>query len=128
MKYEQYITTELWKRKRAERLSIDDNQCQLCCSTEGLQIHHKHYNTLGDEDAKKDLITLCQRCHDVATNTLREKKYKNKEIILVDCEKNYVHTDRTKFVKPIILENHKNTFVHTDRKKMVKKIVLANCV
>lgn len=63
MNYYEYIGSSEWKAKRQERLQIDDYQCVVCKSTDGLQVHHLHYETLGNEDARFDLITVCQRCH-----------------------------------------------------------------
>lgn len=111
MKYEEYIRTELWKNKRRERLIIDDNECQLCCSKEGLQIHHKHYNSLGNEDVKKDLLTLCQRCHDIATDKIREARYKNKETMLVENNYKTVNTNRKIISNKIPIFEHKEKYV-----------------
>lgn len=37
--------------------------CQACGSGEDLQVHHRHYDTLGNE-APRDLVLLCDACHE----------------------------------------------------------------
>ncbi len=71
--YHQYLNSRTWRLLRREVLKRDDNQCQTCCSTEDLQVHHKHYNNLGHEDMK-DLIVLCVPCHDGITSSIRFRR------------------------------------------------------
>lgn len=38
------------------------HKCMKCGNPNELNVHHKHYKTLGNEDIG-DLIVLCKRCH-----------------------------------------------------------------
>lgn len=41
--------------------------CQACGSPDQLQVHHAHYDTLGDEQPQ-DLVLLCDPCHEATHN------------------------------------------------------------
>jgi len=74
--YSKYIGSDKWKKKRLERLAIDNNKCQTCHedgTNYGLQVHHATYDRFGDEDMS-DLITLCTQCHDAITNVFRARR------------------------------------------------------
>ena len=64
MDYYDFLETPYWKaiaeyiRKRA------DYKCQLCNSTENLNVHHRTYEHHGDElNNLRDLICICEDCH-----------------------------------------------------------------
>ena len=66
--YQQYLRSDAWKQKAAERLKIDELTCQFCGSRgtqlNELQVHHMSYRSVGgNEDVYKDLVTLCRSCH-----------------------------------------------------------------
>lgn len=62
--YDNYMKSQEWQQKRAVRLWIDRNTCQMCGSSEHLEVHHVcSYSKLGHEDVYKDLICLCADCH-----------------------------------------------------------------
>lgn len=61
--YHQYIGSQAWRRKRKERLEIDDYRCARCKDNSAwLEVHHLTYDRLGSE-RMEDLITLCRDCH-----------------------------------------------------------------
>lgn len=60
--YNAYIQSDEWKAKRDQRLALDCNKCQVCGSSDGLEVHHLTYRNLGHEEMN-DLITLCHDCH-----------------------------------------------------------------
>ncbi len=62
MPYQDYLRTQDWLRRRAVKLEISEYRCQLCNSSEGLQVHHRTYERLGCEKMG-DLIVLCKECH-----------------------------------------------------------------
>lgn len=62
--YHMYLESDQWKEKRDERLEIDGHKCQSCGSTDDLQVHHKSYEHIGDEDVEGELVTLCKTCHE----------------------------------------------------------------
>jgi Zn finger protein HypA/HybF involved in hydrogenase expression len=62
--YLAYLRSEAWQRKRAKVLARAEGRCQSCRRQyPRLEVHHKHYRTLSDEDAVLDLIALCPDCH-----------------------------------------------------------------
>lgn len=62
MNYTDYLNSEHWLHFRREILSTR-RCCQNCASTNNtLNVHHKHYRTVGAE-RQEDVILLCQDCH-----------------------------------------------------------------
>lgn len=61
--YAAYLGSEAWKVKRAERLEIDGRKCQGCTLSGFLDVHHKTYRNIGDENVQDDLVSLCRNCH-----------------------------------------------------------------
>ena len=62
VKYNEYINSFAWQRKRKEAFRYYGKRCAVCGSTEALQVHHKTYKRLGREKMK-DLQILCDGCH-----------------------------------------------------------------
>lgn len=77
--YLDYMKSDKWQAKKTERLIIDDYKCVMCgrpasrCR-KGLQTHHITYNSLGDENAMTDLVTLCGSCHKKLHNYLKRRR------------------------------------------------------
>jgi 5-methylcytosine-specific restriction endonuclease McrA len=61
--YNAYIGSDAWNRKKVERRAIDRDKCQGCIRVDRLEVHHKTYERIGDENVETDLVTLCERCH-----------------------------------------------------------------
>jgi hypothetical protein len=63
MSYRDYLHTIEWWRTRAAALQRAGNCCSLDVThTEGLEVHHRSYERLGEELAS-DLVVLCRACH-----------------------------------------------------------------
>jgi hypothetical protein len=62
MTYAEYISSDRWRDRRAERLEKDARRCQGCGSEDGLHVHHRTYERLGCE-LPGDIITVCETCH-----------------------------------------------------------------
>ena len=64
MDYKKYVKSDKWKNKR--RTKLEDCQykceCEGGCSRQATQVHHLHYDTLGNESFE-DLQALCPKCH-----------------------------------------------------------------
>lgn len=60
--YYKYIQSPEWRLKRAAALYHYGEKCCSCGVKRDLQVHHKHYRTLGRE-AMRDLEVLCRNCH-----------------------------------------------------------------
>jgi len=61
-RYHDYLSSEVWRRKRARVIERDGFQCTQCRNTESLQVHHLTYRYIGRERLC-DLVTLCDACH-----------------------------------------------------------------
>lgn len=75
MNYAQYIASAHWKTKRQQRLEIDGRKCVVCKSDHGLSVHHLTYANLGNEDALRDLVTVCSECHHLFDTIERYQRY-----------------------------------------------------
>jgi hypothetical protein len=98
--YSQYIASVAWAEKRMARLEIDGHKCQTCFHDGAqwrLEVHHKTYERLGDEDVQKDLITLCCDCHAAITSVIRERRYADKPILVSFVRSSEVSITRSDF-------------------------------
>lgn len=68
--YHEYINSAAWRRKRRWALRELGYACDECGGDHILQVHHRHYQTLGREQLH-DLRVLCRDCHGVK----HENKY-----------------------------------------------------
>ena len=84
--YENYLNSDGWRKKRQERLEIDHHECQTCTSQEDVEVHHRHYNALGNQNVETDLITLCRLCHNAITDVIRRRRYTHKDITITIVE------------------------------------------
>ena len=91
MKSKDYYLSNHWRKKRQERLNLDDHTCQCCginsqqlsdLGWKPLEVHHKNagppdykYPSVGNEQMS-DLLTLCSLCHDGITNSVRKQRYR----------------------------------------------------
>jgi 5-methylcytosine-specific restriction endonuclease McrA len=60
--YADYLKTPEWAKTRDATLRRARYRCQLCNTNRHLNVHHRSYESLGDENWN-DLIVLCQECH-----------------------------------------------------------------
>ena len=90
MSYQSQLLNKEWKAKRLEILERDNNECQICLSTERLHIHHKKYihGYKAWEYENKYLITLCHKCH--LTHELVKNPNLLKESKTDDLESQYL--------------------------------------
>jgi len=66
MPYTEYLKTPEWAKKRAKALRFAQYRCQLCNSSESLNVHHRTYERRGHE-LMGDLTVLCNDCHTTFT-------------------------------------------------------------
>ena len=60
--YREYLRTSHWRRVRELALEQAGHQCDLCGHMHDLEVHHRHYETIGLEQ-QRDVIVLCVDCH-----------------------------------------------------------------
>ena len=81
--YREYLKSDTWQKLRSVRLKIDGYKCQRCGRPFDLQVHHLFYpEELGTEDPYRDLITLCDYCHEVVENEKKAYKTDKKDTAL----------------------------------------------
>lgn len=68
-----YLKTIWWEERRHRALEIACYQCESCCSTGALHVHHLSYHNLfGEPDG--DLMVLCHDCHKTAHDDKFERE------------------------------------------------------
>lgn len=70
--YQLYMQSEAWKELRQKIIELDGHSCRKCGASATLEVHHKTYARLGNEDLD-DLVTLCARCHGRADKKRKRK-------------------------------------------------------
>jgi 5-methylcytosine-specific restriction endonuclease McrA len=63
MDYSSYLETGHWKETRYKAILRAKHRCERCGKESGLQVHHKTYKNLGNEQ-EIDLEVLCRDCHE----------------------------------------------------------------
>jgi 5-methylcytosine-specific restriction endonuclease McrA len=62
--YGEYLRSEAWQERRHAVLNRAGHRCQVCGSSQALNVHHNTYSRLGAE-LESDLCVLCRTCHEV---------------------------------------------------------------
>jgi hypothetical protein len=66
-KYNAYLRSEHWRNFRGHILTLR-RRCEVCGSTEKLQVHHKWYGTRKNSilyrEKDDEVAVLCQKCHE----------------------------------------------------------------
>lgn len=65
--------TDRYRALRAARLQIAGARCEECGANHALQLHHRHYNTLGREEID-DVVILCDSCHERETRRMAARR------------------------------------------------------
>ncbi|MHB1422823.1 MAG: HNH endonuclease [Gemmataceae bacterium] len=63
--YAEYRRSHHWQHLRAVMLELSGHACEQCGNRSLLQVHHRHYRTVGWE-VPSDLAVLCRACHAAA--------------------------------------------------------------
>ena len=65
--YDEFLQTLYWKAIAAYKRKQKDYKCELCGSSQKLNVHHKTYIIHGvehnSEVIEKDLMLICEKCH-----------------------------------------------------------------
>ena len=91
--YQSYCKSEHWKILNDQAQEVYDKKCALC-SKDGQVIHHRTYEHLGEEQIIRDIVLLCNGCHN------NHHKYRKKAdlpgYILEEIESVKVNVDMNK--------------------------------
>lgn len=60
--YREYLRTPHWAECKRNALEWACHRCQVCYSSQQLQVHHRTYERLWNE-LLSDLTVLCDPCH-----------------------------------------------------------------
>ena len=63
LKHADYLKTPHWSWLRREALDKANYRCQICNSKKSLEVHHRTYEHIPNEDDHNDLVALCNACH-----------------------------------------------------------------
>ena len=66
---EAYYRSPHWREVSCQRKQLDNFACVQCSGKRELETHHWRYE-LFNEDVLKDLVTLCQECHQKLHRTI----------------------------------------------------------
>ena len=69
MNYYDYLLSHEWQEKRSAALVAAGNRCQVCNSPNNLDVHHRTYERLGNEQPG-DMTVLCRTCHALFSSRL----------------------------------------------------------
>lgn len=97
-KYEAYIKSKHWERRKNRYYQTFGRVCVKCGSTKHIHLHHIVYdNELFGSEPDVDLSPLCEKCHKLFHDTYGVKK---------NCRKEF-----TEFLKPQLLESPFTTLI-----------------
>ena len=68
--YNCHIGSTDWERLKREIIKQRGNRCERCGVSGYLELHHKHYHSLGSEQPD-DVELLCPKCHKAADDARR---------------------------------------------------------
>jgi 5-methylcytosine-specific restriction endonuclease McrA len=60
--YEEYLLSSYWQEKKNWILECFEWKCKKCGRKENLNVHHKNYDSVGNENLH-DVTVLCNKCH-----------------------------------------------------------------
>lgn len=72
--YLRYLKSYDWQVKRQRALKAADWRCQVCNSEISLEVHHRTYDNIGDEQPS-DLTVLCHECHELFSKRRQNRPY-----------------------------------------------------
>lgn len=79
--YGDYLRSERWAELRATAVGEADGRCQVCNSSDDLNVHHRTYERLGQDDEWRDLVVLCRICHEGYHFLIAEGRPKQRQTI-----------------------------------------------
>lgn len=74
---EKHPDCDHWISLRAQRLAHQNGYCSTCWRHESahpMDLHHRHYNTFGQETLHC-VVILCRSCHEAITSRIRSERF-----------------------------------------------------
>ncbi len=65
LEYAQYLQSEHWRTLSRLRREFDGDACAICGSEHPLQVHHRTYERCPYLERLSDIVTLCDKCHEL---------------------------------------------------------------
>jgi len=75
--YVAYLKSTVWANFRQQVIEAAGNRCVRCRDLAFLQVHHKHYLTLGRE-SPNDVEALCPSCHRFADEVRQDETWRRR--------------------------------------------------
>lgn len=73
--YKDFLNSDYWKRvKKKAQSRINYQRCEFCGIMEGLELHHKHYDFIGDKHELSAIIAVCRKHHQFIHDYAKENK------------------------------------------------------
>lgn len=73
MEYHEYLKTEHWQEVKELKLQSVNYKCQVCNSGEELNVHHRSYTNLyNEQNYLEDLTVICKECHELYHERLKK--------------------------------------------------------
>lgn len=79
-----FYDTLCWRKLRLAQLELDGTFCRLC-GKPGQCVHHTqeaYKRGFGNEIVGKDLVTLCNECHEGVTNFQRQARFDARPLVV----------------------------------------------
>jgi hypothetical protein len=100
--YENYMASRHWTNRRKILVS-KIRSCESCGSKTMLQVHHKHYKNIGNEN-DSDICVICRKCHLLIHRT----HSKNRNISLSDVTTSIINNIPIKSRMAIVRTKNNN--------------------
>jgi len=93
-KYAQYLLSNKWQKIKDDFLEFSTtrggNICFLCYSRDNLQLHHWRYPKNWNNDSYKNLIQLCNCCHNTVHSIEHTKMLHNSYLFDTNSDEDLV--------------------------------------
>lgn len=113
LKYHEYLKTKEWQEKRKLAIKHYGGTCALCSKTDNLNVHHKSYENIFNEQVPRDLIVLCQLHHQLyheQDKTLKQREYEAAQlddVRILSANYSEVRAEQEKLARIRYYEEHK---------------------
>lgn len=73
--YKEFLNSEYWMRvKRKAGSRIVYQRCEFCGAMDNLELHHKHYDFIGEKHELNAIIAVCRKHHQFIHDYAKDKE------------------------------------------------------